>query len=173
IEGRIGSAVTTFTTLDVRGANITDANFATLERVAHWQAAWGMWRDHFWTGVGIGNYEAAYADYRLPKWPVALGHAHNIYFNMAAEIGFIGLLAYLAFLFSAVAHSWQVARRSSEPAGRGLAIGVLSVLVALAVHNFFDNMYVHGMGVHIALALGLVSALGRGVESSPSKILSR
>ena len=172
IESRIGSAVATFTTLDARGANITDANFATLERVAHWQAAWDMWRDHFWTGIGIGNYEAAYADYGLPKWPSALGHAHNIYFNMAAEIGFIGLLAYLAFVVSAVGHSWQVARRSSKPAVRGLAIGVLGVLVALAVHNFFDNMYVHGMGVHLALALGLVSALGKEVEPSPSRTLN-
>ncbi|MFQ5340834.1 MAG: O-antigen ligase family protein [Anaerolineae bacterium] len=173
IEGRIGSAVATFTTLDARGANITDANFATLERVAHWQAAWDMWRDHFWTGIGIGNYEAAYADYRLPKWPTALGHAHNIYFNMAAEIGFIGLLAYLAFVVSAVGHTWQVARRAPAPAVRGLAIGVLGVLIALVVHNFFDNMYVHGMGVHLALARGLVSALGREGISSPSKKLNR
>ncbi len=173
IESRIGSAIATFTTLDARGANITDANFATMERVAHWQAAWGMWRDHFWTGVGIGNYEAAYASYRLPKWPYALGHAHNIYFNMAAEIGFIGLVAYLVFVVSALWHSWRVARRSSEPAVRGVAIGVLGVLVALAVHNFFDNMYVHGMGVHLALALGLVSAFGREGISSPSTKLNR
>lgn len=158
---RIDSAVATFTTLDARGANITDANFATLERVAHWQAAWDMWRDNFWTGVGIGNYAAAYPEYGLAKWPYALGHAHNIYFNMAAETGLIGLLAYLAVVGAAVLHTWQSVRRSSEVAVRGVAIGVLGVLVALAVHNFFDNMYVHAMGVHLALALGLVSILDR------------
>ncbi|RME48292.1 MAG: hypothetical protein D6791_03690 [Chloroflexi bacterium] len=161
IARRIDSAVATFTTLDARGANITDANFATLERVAHWQAAWEMWRDHFWTGVGIGNYEAAYPQYRLPKWPYALGHAHNIYFNMAAETGFLGLMAYLAFVFAALWHCWCIARGSSAPAIRGLAIGVLGVLVALGVHNLFDNMYVHAMGVQLALALGVVSAAGQ------------
>jgi O-antigen ligase len=161
IATRIDSTMATFTTLDARGANITDANFATLERVAHWQAAWDMWRDHFWAGIGIGNYAAAYPEYRLPKWPYALGHAHNIYFNMAAEIGFIGLLAYLVFVSSAVWHTWRVAHRSSDSITRGFAIGVLGVLVALAVHNLFDNMYVHDMGVHLALALGLVSAFGR------------
>lgn len=161
ITARIDSAVATFTTLDARGADITNANFATLERIAHWQAAWSMWRDHFWTGVGIGNYKAAYSDYGLPKWPYALGHAHNIYFNMAAEIGFAGLLAYLIFIGAAAWHACKVARESSDLWGRGLAAGVLGVIVALAVHNAFDNMYVHAMGVHLAIALALVSALGR------------
>ncbi len=168
VTARLSSGLATFTTLDARGAVITDANFATLERVAHWQAAVDMWRDHFWTGVGIGNYPVAYADYALPKWPYALGHAHNIYLNMAAEAGFIGLVAYLLFVGVALWHTWRVARRVAEPLGRGIAIGVLGVLVALGVHNLFDNMYVHAMGVHLALALGLVSALSTTEEVSPS-----
>jgi O-antigen ligase len=80
---------------EVRGVEVTDANYAVLERVAHWQAAWEMWRDSPWLGVGIGNYEPAYAAYALPMWPVALGHAHNYYLNIAAEAGVLGLAAYL------------------------------------------------------------------------------
>jgi len=158
---RLVSGLRTFTTLDARGAVITDANFATLERVAHWQAALGMWRDHFWTGVGIGNYEAAYAEYALAKWPYALGHAHNIYLNMAAEVGLIGLMAYLLFVGAAFWHTWGAVRATRRRAfmARGLLIGVLGVLTALAVHNLFDNLYVHAMGVHLALLLGVVSVL--------------
>ena len=158
---RLVSGLRTFTTLDARGAVITDANFATLERIAHWQAALGMWRDRFWTGVGIGNYEAAYADYALAKWPYALGHAHNIYLNMAAEVGFIGLVAYLLFVAAAFGHTWRAVRglRRDALMARGLLIGVLGVLVALAVHNLFDNLYVHAMGVHLALLLGVVPVL--------------
>lgn len=159
VTARLASGLATFTTLDARGAVITDANFATLERVAHWQAAADMWRDHFWTGVGIGNYAAVYAEYALPKWPDPLGHAHNVYLNMAAETGFVGLLAYLVFVGAALWHTWRVARQVTHPLARGMAVGVLGVLVALAVHNLFDNMYVHAMGIHLALALGLVSAL--------------
>ncbi|MEJ2211583.1 MAG: O-antigen ligase family protein, partial [Anaerolineae bacterium] len=40
---------------DVRGVEVTDANFAVLERMAHWQSALDMWTDHPWLGVGIGN----------------------------------------------------------------------------------------------------------------------
>ncbi|MGC9333135.1 MAG: O-antigen ligase family protein, partial [Anaerolineae bacterium] len=75
---------------DVRGAEVTDANFAVLERMAHWQSAFGMWTDHVWFGVGAGNYEANYAQYALPQWPLALGHAHNYYLNVMAEAGLVG-----------------------------------------------------------------------------------
>lgn len=155
---RLDSALSTFSSLDVRGAEITSANFATLERVAHWQAAWDMWRDHFWTGVGAGNYAAAYPDYRLPKWADPLGHAHNLYFNLGAETGLLGLLAYLLFVGTAAWHTWRVAGWTSEWFTRGIAIGGLGVLAALAIHNLFDYLYVHAMGVHLALVLGLVSA---------------
>lgn len=159
ISMRVESALSTFTSLDVRGADITNANFATLERVAHWQAAWNMWRAHFWTGVGAGNYAAAYPDYRLSKWAAPLGHAHNLYFNIGAETGLLGLLAYLLFAAAAAWHIGRVAARADEWLTRSIAVGALGVLGALAIHNFFDNLYVHAMGVHLALVLGLVSAL--------------
>jgi O-antigen ligase len=48
-------------------------------------------------GVGFGNYEAAYPQYRLMSWPFALGHAHNYYLNLLSETGVAGLAAYLLF----------------------------------------------------------------------------
>ena len=51
--------------------------------------------DRPWLGVGFGNYGAAYEEYALINWPDPLGHAHNYYLNLVAEIGFIGLGAYL------------------------------------------------------------------------------
>src|SRR5262249_41755600 len=70
---------------DVRAAQINDANYAVLERLAHWQAAFGMAADNPWVGVGFGAYEIAYPRYALMNWPNALGHAHNFYINMLAE----------------------------------------------------------------------------------------
>ena len=77
------------------GVEVNDANFAIIERLAHWQAAVEMIRAHPWLGIGFGNYAAAYPAYALIRWPNPLGHAHNIYLNMAAETGLIGLLLYL------------------------------------------------------------------------------
>ncbi len=69
--------------------------FSVIERLTHWQAAVRMAETQPWLGVGFGNYAAAYPDFRLLLWENALGHAHNYYLNVAAEIGAIGLLAYL------------------------------------------------------------------------------
>lgn len=141
--------------LDVRGVEITDANFAVLERMAHWQSAWAMWTDHPWLGIGIGNYEPLYPRYALPLWPYALGHAHNYYLNIAAETGLLGLLAYVVLWSVALVAAWQAARRSTGWEW-GLALGVLGVLAHLSVHNVFDNLYVHGMYLQLALLLGLL-----------------
>ena len=151
---------------DVRGAEITDANFAVLERVAHWQAAWQMWTDHPWLGVGIGNYESVYPRYALPQWPLALGHAHNYYLNIAAETGVIGLGAYLLLWGVALFQAWRAARCASGWE-LGIALGVLGVLIHLSVHNFVDNLYVHGMYLQLAVLLGLVAGIRGDQEVQP------
>ena len=142
---------------DVRGVEVTDANFAVLERMAHWQSALGMWKDHPWLGVGIGNYEPVYAQYALPLWALPLGHAHNYYLNVAAEAGLLGLVAYLLVWGAALLVSWRATRRATGWYW-GLALGVLGALVHLSVHNFFDNLYVHGMYLHVAILLGIRTA---------------
>lgn len=149
---------------DVRGVGINDANYAVIERLAHWQAALAMWRADFWHGVGFGDYEPAYPDYRLLNWPVALGHAHNYYLNVAAETGVIGLLAY-ALLWGAVFwRTWYATRRA--PVGswqRGLAVGLLGAWTHLSVHHLFDNLYVNNVHLHVGVMLGLVAVLANGV----------
>ena len=114
-----------------------------------------MWRDHPWLGVGFGNYEAAYADYALPKWPVALGHAHNYYLNVASETGLIGLTAYLALWGVALWQTGQAVCQAKNPYAKALALGALGMLVHVSVHNIVDNLWVHNMYVHVAIVLGL------------------
>ncbi len=143
---------------DVRDVEVTDANFAVVERMAHWQAGWRMWAEHPWRGVGIGNYEPIYPAYYIPPWKEPLGHAHNYYLNIAAETGLIGLLAYLALWGAAFWQTVQTIRRTSGWE-RAVAIGVLGVLVHLSTHNFFDNLFVHNMYAHIAILLALLPVL--------------
>jgi O-antigen ligase len=141
---------------DVRSIEITDENYASVERLAFWQAASNMWRDRPWSGVGFGNYQAAYADYALPKWPVALGHAHNYYLNVAAETGLVGLIAYLVLWGVAFWQIGRATRRSDASYFRALALGALGILVHVSVHNVVDNLWVHNMYIQVAIVLGLV-----------------
>lgn len=144
--------------VDVRTIEVNDRTFAIVERLAHWYAAVGMFADFPWLGGGIGNYAARYPMYKLPPWDDPLGHAHNIYLNFAAETGLVGLTAYLLFWAAALWLAWRAVRHTSG-VWRGIAIGALGAFVHLSAHNFFDNLYVHGMYVQVALLLAIVAAL--------------
>jgi len=150
---------------DVRGVGINDANYAIVERLAHWQAALEMWRYNLWNGVGLGCYEPAYRDFALINWPIPLGHAHNFYLNMAAETGLIGLAAYLLLWGAIFWQTWRVTRRA-EGLSRGLAIGLLGTWTHLSVHNFLDNLYVNNVHLHVAVLLGLLAFIIRQTDES-------
>ena len=161
---------------------VTDENFSVIERLAHWIAALRMWELSPWLGVGPGNYAAVYPQVRLPRWEEPLGHAHNIYLNVLAENGLIGMFSYLTLWTGVVV--WLVCTRrrilrteyeihdrqdSEQPASSAaipasswtaaLFLGVLGVIAHLSVHHLFDNLYVQGMYLHVALWLGAAIAL--------------
>jgi len=151
---------------DVRGAGINDANYAVLERLAHWQAAGEMIRYHPWTGVGFSNYEPVYSQYALMNWPIPLGHAHNYYLNVTAELGVPGLLAYL-LLWGAI--FYQTVRALQQRSGweRGLALGLLGTWTHLSVHHLFDNLYVNNTHLLFGALLGLLAVMNQ--EARPSE----
>ncbi len=143
---------------DVRGVDINDANYAVLERLAHWQAALDMAREHIWLGVGFGNYEPAYADYALINWPYPLGHAHNYYLNILAETGVLGLLAY-GVLWTAVFFQTIRQLRQLDWPLRGIALGLLGAWTAVTVHHLVDKLYVNNVYIHLGVMLGLLQLL--------------
>lgn len=171
VTQRFAGAAEYFRVFDARQVIPNAANWAVVERMAHWQAGWEMLVDHPLVGVGPGHYVLAYPAYAiLPYWKDALGHAHNVYLNVGAEMGLIGLVAYLAmlasWLWAAVALARHGAGRETGSLRRALAVGVAAGLVAAALHNAFDNLYVHGMNVHVGLLLGLLGASGAAGRDS-------
>ena len=100
---------------------------------------------------------------RRGLWPVqpaagtsALGHAHNVYLNFAAEAGLLGLLAYGWLWLAAL---WQALRCAVQRDRLAAAVGagVLGGLAAASVHNFFDNLWVQHIYLTLALLLGLLT----------------
>jgi O-antigen ligase len=160
VSARFAGVSDYFGVFDVRGYPVNDTNYAIVERMAHWQAAWYMFEDHPWLGVGFGNYAAVYPAYALPHWEDPLGHAHNYYLNVAAESGLIGLAAY-AFLWIAIFWSAWRAVRTTHGFAQGVAAGAFGVLVALSIHNLFDNLFVHSMQMQVGITLGVIEVTKR------------
>jgi O-antigen ligase len=98
ILDRLAQTIEYFGVFDVRTVEVTSDNWAVVERMAHWQAGWNMFVDHTWLGVGAGNYAQAYPDYFIGSWREPLGHAHNYYLNILAELGVMGGAVLLVFL---------------------------------------------------------------------------
>jgi len=128
------------------------------ERLAHWQAALNMVSAHPLLGIGLGNYEVVYPVYRLVNWLEALGHAHNYYLNILAEAGIVGLLVYGKVWVGIMALSWR-GRYHPDILSRFVLIGLLGAWVYLAVHSFFDNLYVNNLFLHMGLMLGILATL--------------
>jgi len=144
---------------------ITDDNFAALERLAHWQVGWRMFEEHPWIGVGIGNFAPEYEHYAPAHWYEPLGHAHNIFINFMAETGILGLAAFLLFWLSAFRFAWRSARLlPGFPAA--LAIGVFGTLIYLTIHSLFDNLFVQHMQLQLALLLGCVASFNMAKAES-------
>ena len=157
--------------LDVRGIYLTAQNFSNVERLAHWQVAFDMMRDHPWLGVGFGNYGTYYEQYRLLYWTNALGHAHNYYLNIFAETGVIGFVTYLALWatifgvtiaqlrMSMVNSQWPMVKHPSQFSilhSKFLYIGLLGTWTHLTVHHLFDNLYVANSFLLIGVLLGVL-----------------
>lgn len=142
---------------DLDLVEIDDANFAVIERLAHWQAAWRMFSRSPWIGVGIGQYAAVYSTVALARWQDPLGHAHNYYLHMLAESGILGLGAYLCVLVVALRVAW-VRARNAEGWSRVLGLGALGMLGHIITHSMVDNLYVHDMYLLVAMILGMLAS---------------
>lgn len=150
---------------DVRGVDISTENYALVERLAHWQAALNMAREHPWLGVGLGNYEIAYPQYRLSNWKFPLGHAHNYYLNVLAEAGIIGLGSYIVLWVSVIWLTWR-AREHPDPLARCVVVGLLGTWTYLTVHSLTDNLYVNNLFIHLGVMLGILALLHGQTYSS-------
>lgn len=159
IVDRISSSTQEFFAFeDVRGVDITPDNFAVVERLAHWQVALNMFNEHPWLGVGFGNYEVVYPFYRLINWLEPLGHAHNYYLNILAEVGVLGLLGYGKVWLSIILMTWRT-RRHPDDFSRLASIGLLGSWTYLLIHSLFDDLFVNNLFIHLGLMLGILALL--------------
>jgi len=164
IAERVGSATQEIFVLnDVRAVDITNENYAIVERLAHWQAALNMAQDNFWFGVGFGNYEVAYESHRLLNWSEPLGHAHNYYLNVLGEAGIIGALSYLFAMIGIVGLTWQI-RQHPDPVSRAMSVGLLGTWAYLLSHSLTDNLFVNNIFLHFGVMLGILAILHREIR---------
>ncbi len=140
-------------------------------RVYMVEGALAMWRDHPF-GVGLDNYQVVYPAYRDPRADAGITESHTAYVTVLAEMGFLGLLAFLwvlgaFFLRTAL----PAARRASDVTLHALAAGAFAAALALAAQAFTYSLeaskfwwFAIGLGV---AAWRMVSAEADPASSAP------
>ncbi|MGH2531582.1 MAG: O-antigen ligase family protein [Thermomicrobiales bacterium] len=136
---------------------VTPANYAEHERLAHWKTGVAMTNMYPALGVGAGNYSVRYREFaRVWRFRISRGHAHNTYIHTAAQSGWLGLLGYVGLLGTAVWRLLRSLRFCRHPMHRALVVGAVGVTAAVMVHGMFDYLHVLSLG----LQLSAIWALG-------------
>jgi hypothetical protein len=124
-------------------------------RIGFWRMALRMGWDHPVIGAGADNFVSRYPFYRASPAPMGRWYAHNIYLQMWAEGGIVGLLALLS-LVAAVALSYREAwRRATDGQWRSLVAGLLAAFLGYAVFAASCNC-LHDQPFWLMMALSAV-----------------
>lgn len=112
-------------------------------RAEVWSRALYMIRDFSLTGIGMGNFGPV-ADAMYPFYLAAPGripHAHNLFFQIAVDMGIPGLIAWLGIFIIITFLAFQIYRTGRKTNDSLLLVfgaGLLSSQAALAVHGLTD-----------------------------------
>jgi len=135
-------------------------------RISIWQAATQVIDRFPLTGVGPFDFSRIYPLVRVPDGEVSAFHAHSIYLTFFAELGVLGLGAFLW-------NVWAVARTViarvplASPEGAVLALAAAAGLVGVAVQGLIDTMSIVIFGLWMpTMGLAVAAAQWRAPERS-------
>lgn len=126
------------------GVSSSEVDGATLSRITSNLAAFDMFVDHPLLGVGPGGYPVRYESYaELIGLKVRDGtrQPHNLYLHIASELGYAGLLVFLAMFATLIWRLWVMSRSDAR---RGVVdpvhAGMLGGLVGYAATGVFLHL---------------------------------
>ena len=121
------------------------------DRGYDWRAAWGMFKSHPWTGVGIDRYAAYFLEYRDKNYPLIYGYtqtvnnSHNVFLEYLATSGFFVFSSYvLLVLFTA----WRGFKAWRNTNGRNKLI-LITLIAGWATYQAQSFISIDNIGLAV------------------------
>ena len=133
------------------------------KKIGDWRNALNMIRHNLWTGVGVNTYGLNFEKYQVKdasRFRGEAGYAHNIYLQMMAEIGPLGLIAFLWLLVRLFRLGLESYRRLDDNFLKTATLGILAGLTAFLYNGITETVLYHSKIVcqfwfYVGLLLGI------------------
>ena len=114
-------------------------SYAISSRFHQWQAGLEMMLDHPLTGVGLGNYDTIYKQYKFFEERKTYPHAHSNIVQIGAETGILGLSIFFWMMVSAFRGIWHKVRTTNtNPLVFSLSMGALAAFLGFHFAGLFE-----------------------------------
>jgi hypothetical protein len=159
------ATVTALSTATDRSVNADQTDGSIRSRITENLAAVHVFADHPVVGVGPDQFPSYYLQYAERvgiRVKNADREAHNLYLDIAADLGLVGLTTFLALNVAALSALARVRKRTADPMLSGLATALLLSLAAYLVTGLFLHFsFVRYYWLFVALAATVVSVADR------------
>lgn len=117
-------------------------NLTNMERLKLWKTGLIMFKDHFWTGVGNGNYLYRYKEYIIKYRDLYLGRnqfsVHNSFIKMFAELGIFGGISFI-LIYASLAYIIYKSYKYSKKY-KLYILAFIAFLITYYFQNLFNNL---------------------------------
>jgi O-antigen ligase len=122
------------------------------ERIRLWEAAYSDFNSNPLLGVGFGGFTGS-------------GYPHNIFLEVAAELGAVGLVSFTLLILAAFKRSFVLIARAPDFADKFVGSSVLLLFVYYFVEAFFSGYLTQQTGLF--MALGIIAGLSVRDSKTP------
>jgi O-antigen ligase len=137
------------------------------DRQRLWRAGLEIWRDHPWTGVGLGDLKPVYERYARDGTGRPHGHLHSNWIQILASMGSIGILAFLSLQILLARLLWRASRAAADAELRALTVGVWAAFWGFHLMGLFEwNWGDVEITIALYFVLGACSAVVGGPGTS-------
>jgi putative inorganic carbon (HCO3(-)) transporter len=100
--------------------------FSTVMRLSYWKETLGIIKDHPLVGIGAGNFNLAQSRF-----------AHNSYLQIWAEMGILGIISILWFVFAILKSGFKI-NHSNNISSKNQFICLITASAAFLINNLVD-----------------------------------